>query len=101
MNFVKVIITESETDLLLFEEFIRHTKIDRWLDKKIRKCQWGDVSEYNIEIDDKNGSFYNLNQVKAIIYLKNTDWLIIREVDVGVEAPADIISLREEARAIL
>lgn len=40
-------------------------------------------------------------EIDALKYLADTDWYIIRYVDIGEEVPEDIVYLREEARSLL
>jgi len=57
-------------------------------------------AEYTIEVIDVTAQ---VNQAKqneeALNYLADTDWYIIREMDSGVQCPADIKQARNEARA--
>jgi phage gp36-like protein len=57
-------------------------------------------AEYTIEIEDITAQVaQDAINAEALAYLASTDWLIIREVDAGVACPADIKTLRAEARA--
>ncbi len=57
-------------------------------------------SEYTVEIEDITAQVaQEAINAEALAYLASTDWLVIREVDAGVPCPADIKTLRAEARA--
>lgn len=57
-------------------------------------------AEYTIEIEDITAQVaQRAINAEALAYLASTDWLIIREVDAGVPCPAEIKTLRAEARA--
>jgi hypothetical protein len=57
-------------------------------------------AEYTVEIEDITAQVaQEAINAEALAYLASTDWLIIREVDAGVPCPADIKTLRAEARA--
>jgi hypothetical protein len=57
-------------------------------------------AEYTVEIEDITAQVaQDAINAEALAYLASTDWLIIREVDAGVPCPADIKTLRAEARA--
>jgi hypothetical protein len=40
-------------------------------------------------------------KVEALIYLKETDWYVIRKLEINKEIPQEIIAKRTEAREIL
>jgi len=56
-------------------------------------------AEYIIEITDISQQIEQerINN-ESLAYLASTDWLIIREIDSGVECPAEIKALRQAAR---
>lgn len=56
--------------------------------------------EYTCEMIDVTAEV-NQNKVnhESLAYLASTDWYIIREMDSGVQCPADIKQARNEARA--
>jgi hypothetical protein len=55
---------------------------------------------YTVEIEDITAQVaQEAINAEALAYLASTDWLVIREVDAGVPCPADIKTLRAEARA--
>jgi hypothetical protein len=57
-------------------------------------------AEYTVEIEDITAQVaQDAINAEALAYLASTDWLIIREVDAGVPCPAEIKTLRAEARA--
>jgi hypothetical protein len=57
-------------------------------------------AKYTVEIEDITAQVaQDAINAEALAYLASTDWLIIREVDAGVPCPADIKTLRAEARA--
>jgi len=57
-------------------------------------------AEYTIEIEDITAQVaQEAINAEALAYLASTDWLVIREVDAGVACPAEIKTLRAEARA--
>jgi hypothetical protein len=57
-------------------------------------------AEYTVEIEDITAQVaQEAINAEALAYLASTDWLVIREVDAGVPCPADIKTLRAEARA--
>jgi|694.fasta_scaffold02291_13 hypothetical protein len=57
-------------------------------------------AEYTVEIEDITAQVaQEAINAEALAYLASTDWLIIREVDAGVPCPAEIKTLRAEARA--
>jgi hypothetical protein len=57
-------------------------------------------AEYTVEIEDITAQVaQEAINAEALAYLASTDWLVIREVDAGVPCPAEIKTLRAEARA--
>ena len=57
-------------------------------------------AEYTIEVIDVTAQVNQQKQnEEALKYLAETDWYIIREMDSGVQCPADIKQARNEARA--
>ena len=56
-------------------------------------------------IDDitelEDAKYFALKEIRSIAYshLQPTDWVVVRAVETGVEAPADITSFRESIRA--
>ena len=57
-------------------------------------------AEYTVEIEDITAQVaQDAINAEALAYLASTDWLVIREVDAGVACPAEIKTLRAEARA--
>lgn len=38
---------------------------------------------------------------EAVLYLKSTDWYVIRKFETGKEIPDDIVTKRNEARDVL
>lgn len=56
-------------------------------------------SEYTVEIDDISAmvELQNLS-TEALRYLESTDWMIIREIDAGIQCPAEVKQARAEAR---
>lgn len=56
-------------------------------------------AQYTIEIQDISQQLEKerINN-NSLAYLAATDWLIIREIDSGVECPAEIKTLRQAAR---
>lgn len=57
-------------------------------------------AEYTCEMIDVTAQV-NQNKInsESLAYLASTDWYIIREMDSGVQCPADIKQARNEARA--
>lgn len=49
----------------------------------------------NDEIEKEN------DRHDAVLYLRNTDWYVIRKFETGKEIPEDIVTKRDEARQVL
>lgn len=57
-------------------------------------------AEYTVEVTDISAQVaQEAINAEALAYLASTDWLVIREVDAGIPCPAEIKTLRAEARA--
>jgi hypothetical protein len=85
---------EAYDDADVLEEEMRDTLegvAQKWVKLK---------AEYTVEIEDITAQVaQEAINAEALAYLASTDWLVIREVDAGVPCPADIKTLRAEARA--
>jgi hypothetical protein len=85
---------EAYDDAEVLEEEMRDTLdgvAQKWVKLK---------AQYTVEVTDISAQVaQDAINAEALAYLASTDWLIIREVDAGVPCPAEIKTLRAEARS--
>lgn len=56
-------------------------------------------AEYTVEIEDITAMLELQSlSTEALRYLESTDWMIIREIDAGIQCPAEVKQARAEAR---
>lgn len=57
-------------------------------------------AEYTITIEDITSQVeQEKTNVEALAYLASTDWMVIREMDSGLQCPSDVKAARAAARA--
>lgn len=107
---------EELADLWLTQEVTNNSwgKPERWVSfqgepdagytdtriNELKRTEYFYPAEYSIVMTDISAQI-NQQQINAAAeeYLKNTDWIILRELDSGVACPADIKAARATARA--
>lgn len=100
MSKVKLIIKRADNSVYWTEHFNSQAECDKWLLEEKTRPYWDNsFIEEIVVISDPQPTQQELDSQEALKYLAQTDWYIIREMDSGVPCPAEIKTLRAQARS--
>ena len=114
MSDNKVLVIQDIGRSITEAEFIAKNSMDNFGNfyKSIDRLPSSEFGNYKLDGDDvvvdtdaeviaKNLAEQEETNANHRIYLKETDWYIIRKTETGVDVPADILTKRAESRSVV
>lgn len=75
---------------------------EEWLKECEGKNKFGKDGDYTIVIEDVTEKINRKEAyIKAVQYLSETDWYVLRKYETGTEVPAEVVEKRVLARKIV
>lgn len=99
---IKVVVKNLEGKETNAGEFKSQEEVNEWIQKNESVKAFGDPAQYTIEQSDATVVNEKFDKIQlSLLYLKNTDWYVIRENERKISIPDEVSKLREEAIALL